>query len=75
MKRREGGNIRHFFYEEPKRINPLAKVVEKRNYPISFRLLKYNRNKGVIQGLSMADNGFEKPNVYHAGIIFKCSHK
>lgn len=54
---------RKIFYEEPKRINPLAKVVEKGNYPISFRLLKYNRNKGVIQGLSMADNGFEKPGI------------
>lgn len=49
------------FYEESKKLNPLASVIEKGQYAVSFRLLKYNRNKGVIQGLSMSDKAFEKP--------------
>lgn len=54
---------RKIFYEEPRRINTLVKVIEKGNYDISFRLLKYNRNKSVVQGLSMSDKAFEKPGI------------
>lgn len=54
---------RRVFYDEPTRVNPLIKVVEKGHHPVSFRLLKYNRNKSIVQGLSMADKGFEKPGI------------
>lgn len=56
-------NKRKSFYEESKRINPLVNVIDKGRYEVSFRLLKYDRNRRVVQGISMSDRAFEKPGI------------